>query len=305
MKGHMQDGKFHPHTQYKHVRSRRDKTIKPDGVRLQRESPLMVKGKINEKRLKNFWDDLSKDEKDFAVRKRVWKNLTKRDKLNLIEFEKNVTQITPDPKAELVKRGIKRVPAVKKFSDKEAIELLKDYEKSREDDQEDFDHVKHLVEEHFDYDEIKKMLNEQKIEDWFEISAVNSKGELVFPKPTKSTMLTLNRVGVGVGKSKHSQTLSSSSKQGKTNFLRFIDTGLNYEILNYPEPKTDDNFKQLEDMTRLLVEFLNGNLIDKINDRTYAYNDDGRIIVGQSLSPNFEEDNEILISKGILRKKRN
>jgi len=263
----MQDGKFHPHTDYKHVRSRRDKTIMPDGVRLQSNSPLLVKGKINEKRLKNFWDDLSKDEKDFAVRKRVWKNLTKRDKLNLIEFEKNVTQITPDPKAELVKRGIKRVPAVKKFSDKEAIELLKDHEKAREDDQEDYDHVKHLVEEHFDYDEIKKMLNEQKIEE---------------------------RV---IGKSKYSK--------GKTNFLRFVDTGLNYEILNYPEPKTKDNFEQLEDMTRLLVEFLNGNLIDKINDRTYAYHDDdGRIIVGQSLSPNFEEDNEILISKGILRKKR-
>ena len=34
MKGHMQDGKFHPHTQSKGIRKSRDPKEKPDGVKL-------------------------------------------------------------------------------------------------------------------------------------------------------------------------------------------------------------------------------------------------------------------------------
>jgi len=37
MKGHMQDGKFHPHTQSKGVRKSRDQTVKTQGVKIERK----------------------------------------------------------------------------------------------------------------------------------------------------------------------------------------------------------------------------------------------------------------------------
>jgi len=55
VKGHMQDGKFHPHTPYqKGVRMSRDQKVKTQGViRLARSS------KLSEKQAKNFWNRLT------------------------------------------------------------------------------------------------------------------------------------------------------------------------------------------------------------------------------------------------------
>lgn len=43
MKGHMEDGKFHPHTQYKGIRKSRDQTTKTQGVKL-KHKPTKIKG---------------------------------------------------------------------------------------------------------------------------------------------------------------------------------------------------------------------------------------------------------------------
>lgn len=50
MKGHMEDGKFHPHTQYKKgVRKSRDQTAKTQGVRMKRKPMLsyLMSGEVN------------------------------------------------------------------------------------------------------------------------------------------------------------------------------------------------------------------------------------------------------------------
>ncbi len=48
MKGHMQDGKFHPHTEYKKgTRKSRDKTVKQEGVKIRKQRD--TKGQISTK----------------------------------------------------------------------------------------------------------------------------------------------------------------------------------------------------------------------------------------------------------------
>jgi len=254
--------KFHPISQSKRVRSRRDKSLKPDGVRLQRDSPFLKEGRIDDKRLKGFWEDLSIDERQFAVpQNKTWKNLTKKDKLNLIEFEKNVTQIKPEPKSELVKRGISTVPSLQKVSEKEAKQLLKDYEETERIDKLDFGRIKELVEENFNFEKIGNLL-------------------------------------------KDSELYEDSDKSG--NYRRYVITGQDYVILNRNKPKNANEREQLEDLSDQLTDFLTANLRNKLGDRVYSFRDkDGDIVVAQRLDPSFEEDNDILIRKGILRKKRN
>ena len=252
--------KFHPISQIKGVRSRRDKSLKPDGVRLQRDSPFLVKGKIDDKKLKNFWEDLSSDERHFAVQKSTWENLNKKDKLNLIKFEKNVTQVRPEVKSELVRRGISTVPSLEKVSEEKAEKLLKDYDESQREDKREFARIKDLVEEHFNFDKIKNLMKDQEI--------------------------------------------ISSSVQ-KNRFVRFVITGKDYDILNHNPPKNATQREQLEDETEQLVDFLTANLRSKLGKLWYAFRDkDGDIVVAQRLDPKLEEDNAILISKGILRRKR-
>ncbi len=255
------NNKFHPISQTKGVRSRRDKSLKPDGVRLQRDSPFLKEGRIDDKRLKGFWEDLSIDERQFAVQQnKTWKNLTKKDKLNLIEFEKNVTQIKPDVKSELVKRGVATVPSLQKVSQKEAETLLKDYEETERIDKRDFARIKQLVEERFNFDKIKNMLDDTKL-------------------------------------------YEDSDKSG--NYRRYVITGLDYEILELRKPKNAMEREQLEDMSDQLTDFLTANLRKKIGKNAYAFRDkDGDIVVAQRLDASSEEDNAILISKGILRKAR-
>jgi len=260
VKGHMQDGQFHPHTQSKGVRSRRDKSLKPDGVRLQRDSPFVVQGKIDDKKLKDFWEDLSSGERHFAVQKSTWSNLNKKDKLNLIMFEKNVTQIEPEVKSELVKRGISTVPSLQKVSEKEAVELLEDYEETQKIDKRDFTRIKELVEEHFDFEKIGNMI-------------------------------------------KDAELYQDSDKTD--NWRRYVITGQDYEILNIRKPKNAIERERLEDLSEQLTDFITANLRKKVGKNAYAFRDkDGYIVVAQRLDPTSEEDNAILISKGILRKKR-
>ncbi len=43
MKGHMQNGKFHPHTEYKGVRKARDQQVKTEGVRFKKDTDTSMK----------------------------------------------------------------------------------------------------------------------------------------------------------------------------------------------------------------------------------------------------------------------
>ncbi|MCP6727433.1 MAG: hypothetical protein KJI69_05490 [Patescibacteria group bacterium] len=255
------NNKFHPISQSKGVRSRRDKSLKPDGVRLQRVSPFLIEGRIDDNRLKGFWENLSIDERQFAVQQnKTWKNLTKKDKLNLIEFEKNVTEIKPDVKSELVKRGVATVPSLQKVSEKDAEKLLKDYEETERIDKRDFARIKELVQTRFDFQKIKNMLDDTKL-------------------------------------------YEDSDKSG--NYRRYVITGQDYEILELRKPKNALEREQLEDLSDQLTDFLTANLRNKLGDRVYSFRDkDGDIVVAQRFNPSFEEDNDILISKGILRKAR-
>jgi len=254
------NNKFHPISAIKGVRSRRDKSLKPDGVRLQRDSPFLVKGKIDDKKLKDFWEDLTSNERHFAVQKSTWSNLNKKDKLNLIKFEKNVTQVRPEVKSELVKRGISTVPSLEKVSEKDAEQLLKDYEDTERIDKRDFARIKELVEQRFDFEKIANQL-------------------------------------------KDADVYQDSDKSG--NYRRYIVTGQDYEILGNRKPKNALEREQLEDLSEQLTDFLTANLRQKVGKNAYAFRDkDGDIVVAQRLDASSEEDNAILISKGILRRKR-
>ncbi len=60
MKGHMQDGKFHPHTDYKKgVRKSRDQKVKTEGVRMKRTKDWL--DKLNKKQQYQAYLDWSKE----------------------------------------------------------------------------------------------------------------------------------------------------------------------------------------------------------------------------------------------------
>ncbi len=62
MKGHMQDGKFHPHTEYKGVRKSRDQSVKTEGIRLarQRVIPKLTRIKEQEDGRVKYWAESHK-----------------------------------------------------------------------------------------------------------------------------------------------------------------------------------------------------------------------------------------------------
>jgi len=175
-------------------------------------------------------------------------------------LKKNVTQVRPEVKSELVKRGISTVPSLEKVSEKDAEQLLKDYEDTERIDKRDFARIKELVEQRFDFEKIANQL-------------------------------------------KDADVYQDSDKSG--NYRRYIVTGQDYEILGNRKPKNALEREQLEDLSEQLTDFLTANLRQKVGKNAYAFRDkDGDIVVAQRLDASSEEDNAILISKGILRRKR-
>ena len=69
MKGHMQDGKFHPHTQYKGVRKSRDQKAKIDGVKIRKDRDVAYVGFSSEEIEEHGGKLVSPFVKEFIKRK--------------------------------------------------------------------------------------------------------------------------------------------------------------------------------------------------------------------------------------------
>ena len=252
-------GKFHPIKPYKHVRSRRD-TTKPDGVRLARqEAPFMKKGKLDQIRLKDFWDDLTDKEKGIAVMfgansKKEWKDLTKKDKQSLVEYEKRVTDPRPSVKNELIKRGIVPLFQVKKISEKEANEFLKNDNEINQIEEK----TKDMIDSDFNYEAIEISLEQSDIEE----------------DPDDEGMFVR---GINIGSIEDVAEINLSEEDGETNQF-----------------KIDTFFDQFND--QLQRRFGIGNV--------YAFPENESVFIEQKLDPANADENKILISKGILREKR-
>jgi len=252
--------KFHPIKHIKGVRSRRDRTLKPDGVRLARqEAPFMKKGKLDEMRLKDFWNDLTPKEKGIAVMfgsnsKKEWKDLTKKDKKELIEYEKRVTDPRPSVKNELIKRAIVPLHQVKNISEKEANEFLTNDNEINQIEEK----IKGMIDTDFNYEVILENLEQSDIEE-----DPDDKGMFVR--------------GINIGSIENVADINMSEEDG--------------ELIQF---KIDAFFDQFND--QLQRRFGIGNV--------YAFAEDDSVFIEQKLDPANAEENKILISKGILRSKR-
>jgi len=237
---------------------KRNKSLRPVGIRFARQKPFMKAGKIDESRLKNFWEDLTEKEKGVAVMfggstKQEWKDLSKKDKTQLIEYEKRVTDPKPDTKNELIKRGIVPLFQVKKISEKEAKGFLQNDNEINQIEED----LQQKVENNFDYTLLQNGLDEAEIEE------------------------DMDEKGL---------------------FVRRINTGTIDDIIESPDDEEPET-----------TQFKTDTLLDKFNEQlqrrfgigqVYATLDFGELLVEQRLDPAVLEDNKILISKGILRKKR-
>ncbi len=122
MKGHMQDGKFHPHTQYKGVRKSRDQSEKTKGIRFVRATENFRTGD---------WSDVKKNKAIAETENKTIGQLSKLSKeklakidhlvgVHLADVKSSSSSFEPDPKLkDLNKLDDKLIEAEKIRSDNE------------------------------------------------------------------------------------------------------------------------------------------------------------------------------------------